>query len=84
MAKPEIPPIASDDQVRALLERHRCPVPFHAVRTRLLGNIASLGPRTLPIKMIEALWDGALPPFDTLDAANELIGALAVRRQGEP
>jgi hypothetical protein len=67
MAKPEILPIASDDQVRALLERHRCPVPFHAVRTRLLDNTASPGPLTLPIKMIETLWDGTLPPFDTLE-----------------
>jgi len=37
------PPVkaVSDDEVRALLARYRCPVPFHAVRTRFLGNIAS-------------------------------------------
>jgi hypothetical protein len=33
--------LVSDDQVRALLDRYQCPVPFHAVRTRFLGNIAS-------------------------------------------
>jgi hypothetical protein len=38
MSKKATPPTASDDQVRALLQRYRCPVPFHAVRTRFLGN----------------------------------------------
>ena len=28
------PSPASDEQVRALLERYKCPVPFHEVRTR--------------------------------------------------
>ena len=31
----------SDDEVRAFLDRYRCPVPFHVVRTRFLGSIAS-------------------------------------------
>ena len=31
----------SDVKVRVLLDRYRCPVPFHAVRTRFLGDIAS-------------------------------------------
>src|SRR5215469_1942528 len=30
-----------DDETRSLLDRYRCPVPFHVVRARLLGNIAS-------------------------------------------
>ncbi|HVC60962.1 MAG TPA: hypothetical protein VND19_11465 [Acetobacteraceae bacterium] len=38
MAKRTTPPTASDDQVRALLYRYNCPVPFHAVRTRWLGE----------------------------------------------
>jgi hypothetical protein len=78
MAKPAIPPTVSVDRVRGLLERYRCPVPFHAVRTRLLGSIASPNPQASPIKVVEALWGGTLPPFDTLDAANELIGALVM------
>jgi hypothetical protein len=32
---------ATDEQVRTLLERSKCPVPFHEVRTRFLGNIAT-------------------------------------------
>lgn len=70
------PVTASDEQVRALLARYACPVPFHEVRTRFLGNIASPAISVSPIKMVESLWGGKLPEFDTMDAANELIGAL--------
>jgi hypothetical protein len=78
MAKPPIPPTATDEEVRALLVRYRCPVPFHEVRTRFLGNIASPGMGASPIKVVESLWGGKLPEFETLDAANELIGALVM------
>jgi hypothetical protein len=78
MSKKSAPPSASDDQVRALLQRYRCPVPFHAVRTRFLGNIASPDMQASPINMVKALWGGELPTFDTIDAANELIGALVM------
>ena len=78
MARRTTPPTASDDQVRALLGRHHCPVPFHAVRTRLLGNIASPAMQGSPIRMVEALWGGELPTFDSIDDANELIGALVM------
>jgi hypothetical protein len=70
------PPSASDDEVRALLERYECPVPFHEVRTRFLGNIATPARAASPIKMVESLWGGALPEFPSLDAVNELIGGL--------
>lgn len=84
MTKRTIPPTASDNEVRALLERYRCPVPFHAVRTRLLGNIASPDMQASPIKMVEALWGGELPMFETIDAANELIGALMMGLWNRP
>src|SRR5918911_4858749 len=66
----------SDDQVRALLERYRCPVPFHEVRTRFLGNIASPVMAASPLETVKGLWGSELPEFDDLDAVNELIGAL--------
>ena len=72
------PSPASDEQVRALLERYKCPVPFHEVRTRLLGNIASPVMSASPIKVVQDLWGGELPPFDTIEDANELIGALVM------
>lgn len=78
MAKPSVPPTATDAEVRALLVRYRCPVPFHEVRTRFLGNIASPGMGVSPIKVVESLWGGKLPEFETIDAANELVGALVM------
>jgi hypothetical protein len=76
MAKPPIPPPTTDEEVRAILERYRCPVPFHEVRTRCLGNIASPGTGISPIKMMEGLWGGKLPDFDSVDAAKDLYSAL--------
>jgi len=78
VAKPKPPPTATDDEVRVLLRRHQCPVPFHAVRTRFLGNIATPAMEAAPMETVSALWGGELPAFDTLDAANELIGALVM------
>ena len=72
------PSPTSDEQVRALFERYKCPVPFYEVRTRFLGNIASPVMSTSPIKVVQELWGGELPPFGTIDDANELIGALVM------
>jgi hypothetical protein len=67
----------ADDQVSALLERYACPVPFHEVRTRFLGNIASLT-SVSPLEIVKELWGGELPEFSDIEAANELIGALVM------
>jgi hypothetical protein len=72
------PSPASDERVRALLERYKCPVPFHEVRTRFLGNVATPVMSASPLRVVEDLWGGELPPFDTIDQANELIGALVM------
>jgi len=48
----------TDDQVRALLDRYRCPVPFHAVRTRFLGNIATPIISASPLDAVADLWGG--------------------------
>jgi len=76
MAQRPAPPTATDEEVRVLLERYKCPVPFHEVRTRFLGNIATPAMGVSPIKIVESLWGGKLPEFEALDGANELIGAL--------
>jgi len=79
MAKRRNPPSgANDDEVRRLLERYACPVPFHEVRTRFLGNIASPIMAASPMDQVKALWGGELPEFDSMDAVNELIGALVM------
>ncbi|WP_159729370.1 hypothetical protein [Methylosinus sp. Ce-a6] len=77
MAKRPNSPTATDAQVLALLDRYQCPVPFHEVRARLLGNIASPSSKS-PIETVKSLWGGELPPFDSIDEANELIGALVM------
>ena len=66
----------SERTVRALLEKHGCPVPFHEVRTRFLGNIATPELSASPLRIIKDLWGGELPVFDSMDELNELIGAL--------
>lgn len=73
MAKPKPPPAVTDDEVRALLRRYRCPVPFHVVRARFLGAIATPATELAPMEMVSTLWGGKLPAFDTLGAVNELM-----------
>jgi hypothetical protein len=67
-----------DVKVRGLLDPYRCPVPFHAVRTRFLGDIASPVMSTSPLDAVKALWGGELPEFDSLDAVNELLRILVM------
>jgi hypothetical protein len=52
---PTGPAGVSDEQVRALLDRYKCPVAFHEVRTRFLGNIATPSVAASPIKVIQDL-----------------------------
>jgi hypothetical protein len=74
------PPFSAvgEGEIRALLDRYRCPVPFHAVRTRFLANIASPVMSASPLDAVKALWGGELPAFDSLDAVNELLRILIV------
>ena len=78
MGRQPVPPTVTDEDVQLLLERYACPVPFHEVRTRFLGNIATPVTPASPIKMVESLWGGELPEFESIEAANVLIGALVV------
>ncbi len=61
---------------RALLEKHGCPTPFHEVRTRFLGNIATPELSTSPLQTIKDLWGGELPVFDGIDELNELLDTM--------
>ena len=67
---------ASDAEVIALLKRYQCPTPFHEVRTRFLGNIASPVMAASPLETLKQLWGGELPEFDSMEAVNELLNAL--------
>ncbi|MGY2733613.1 hypothetical protein [Sphingomonas sp. UYP23] len=68
--------IPSNKSAQALLEKHQCPVPFHAVRTRFLGNIATPAMSVAPLQIIKDLWGGELPVFDSIDEVNKLLDAL--------
>ena len=51
-------------------------MPFHVVRTRLLGNIASPDMTASPMDTVAGLWGGELPAIDNPDALNELLRVL--------
>ena len=70
------PAVADEKKIQALLETYACPVPFHEIRTRFLGNIATPAMSASPISVVKNLWGGELPEFESLDAINELIGVL--------
>ena len=52
MKKPSLKYVG-DRSVRALLARYACPIPFHAVRTRFLGNIATPKLDASPVQTIK-------------------------------
>lgn len=66
----------SDRDLRALLKKHDCPLGFHEVRARLMGNIASPGMDMAPLQELHRIWGGELPEFASQDDAEQLIGAL--------
>lgn len=68
--------IAGEAGLKALIERYACPVPYHVVRTRLLGSIATPELPVSPVQVLQDLWGGELPVFESIDEADELIGAL--------
>ena len=74
--KKRSPTDVGPQSARALLTRYACPIPFHVVRTRFLGNIAAPTPDASPVQAIKRLWGGELPEFNDLAAVNELFEAL--------
>ena len=67
---------ASDKEVQALLLRYRCPTPLHAVRTLLLGHIASPLLDVSPIAPVAQAWGGELPEFASSDEVEEVMRVL--------
>ena len=67
----------SDEEVRLLLVLYKCPVPFHIVRTRLVGVIAS-GVAVSPIEEVKRLWGGNPPQCRDMDFLNELMEVLVM------
>jgi hypothetical protein len=65
----------SDANVIAMLHRYQCPMPFHAVRARFMGGIASPLDRS-PVQALQELWGGELPQFATVEDSNHLLHVL--------
>jgi hypothetical protein len=66
----------SDQVITALLEKHACPLPFHAVRALFMGNIATPDMTASPMQAIRDLWGGELPEFETKQDAELLLMSL--------
>ena len=75
MKKPSLKYVG-DKRILGLLDQYECPVPFHAVRTRLLGNIATPRLDASPVQTIKDLWGGEFPPVDSMDDLNALLQDL--------
>ncbi len=63
-------------KIRSLLEAFSCPTPFHAVRARFMGIIASPVLSASPIRTIEDFWPGGMPVFESTEEANTLFQPL--------
>ena len=56
--------------------RYGCPAPFHVVRMRFWGAIASPLPDVLPAKIIEGLWTAGSPPLKDTSEAEQFFRSL--------
>ena len=70
------PKYVGDAKIQSLLEKFSSPTPFHTVRARFMGNIASPVLSASPIGAIEEFWPGLMSDFENIEKANELIGGL--------
>ncbi len=53
-----------DAAFKRFLQEHDCPTPFHVVRMRFLGEIASPDFAASPMKTVESFWPDGLPEFE--------------------
>lgn len=57
-----------------MLARYACPYPYHQVRARLMGNIATPDMTISPMQEIQRLWNNELPVFDSKAEAEAFFG----------
>ncbi len=69
-------PAKLDTAAAEMLQRYQCPTPFHEVRTWFLGSIVSPAMHASPMDAVGQLWGGALPAFESSQAANAFDAAL--------
>ena len=61
---------------KALLVKYACPIPYHQVRARFMGNIASPDMTVSPVQEIQRIWENELPTFESNSDAEEFFGIL--------
>lgn len=79
MSSPKSPPgrgTPADKEVQALLARHHCPTPLHALRTLLLGAIASPKMEVSPMTPLAQAWGGELPEFASAAEVEEVMRVI--------
>jgi len=62
--------------VKVLLEQYACPISYHQVRARFMGNIATPVMTVSPVQEIQRIWDNELPTFESNSDAKEFFGVL--------
>lgn len=65
-----------DAAMRVLLKRYACPVPYHQVRARFMGNIATPDMNASPMKEVQRLWNDELPELEDKKEAETFFGVL--------
>ena len=65
-----------DGALRALLARYACPIPYHQVRARFMGNIATPDMNASPMKEVQRIWNDDLPEFEDRKEAEAFFGVL--------
>ena len=71
-----LPQRTSDKDVQSLLTRLQCPTPLHALRTLLLGHIASPRLDVSPMAALTQAWGGELPEFASSEEVQEVMQVI--------
>lgn len=75
-SNPTGPGSATDKDVQVLLERHKCPMSFHVVRSFLMGAIATPRLQVSPLVTLAQIWGGELPVFASREEVEEVTRIL--------
>lgn len=67
----------SEQAIRVTLGQYKCPLPFEAVRTTLLGNISSPQLDLSPMTAITSIWGGRMPEFSSETEVQPFFEILA-------
>lgn len=68
--------LMGDGAMRAFLARYACPLSYHQVRARFMGNIATPDMDVSPMQEIQRIWNNDLPVFESQSVTEEFFGVL--------